>query len=113
MPGREVRAVRRPGPKACSIGLLVVLAAGATSSAATFSLAQAASAHAAISDPVGDAAADSRIAISPDLASATVDLGTGTCFSWSRPGLSSAANRSSASIRCRTTTSRRDASEKS
>jgi hypothetical protein len=34
--------------------------------------------HAAISDPVGDAIADSRIAVSPDLASATVDVADGS-----------------------------------
>ena len=60
-----------------SISLLVVGVSCATSSTAPSTTAAVAPLHAAISDPVGDAVADPRIAISPDLASATADVAAG------------------------------------
>lgn len=61
-----------------SIGVLAAWTSCATSSTAPTNTDPAAALHVAISDPVGDAVADSRIAVSPDLASATVDVVAGT-----------------------------------
>jgi hypothetical protein len=59
------------------ICFLTVWAGHATSSTVPSTIATAEPLHAAISDPVGDAEADPRIAVSPDLASATADVAAG------------------------------------
>jgi hypothetical protein len=66
---------RRRTPVFGGITLLTIVVSCAQSPVAPSRVAPP---HAEISDPVGDAITDSRIAVSPDLASATVDVADGS-----------------------------------